>query len=62
MEEIPEAMLRRDHSNADSNAVAYSVDALPQGEIGGWVYCSQTGRIRVNSNTTDSKGVYYSTY
>jgi prepilin-type N-terminal cleavage/methylation domain-containing protein len=62
IEEIPEAKLRGTHPNPDSNALAYGDSSGPTGAFGGWLYCSDTGQIWVNSNQTDSRGIYYSTY
>ena len=64
---LPYATIRRTHAGDRSRAVALD-DAIagPGAAVGGWLFRSvrdaNWGRVWVNSNTTDSRRIFYSTY
>lgn len=61
IDEIPRARLRGGiRGNNDTNSVTYGT--TPQPPYGGWLYDSNTGRLRINHIEVDTRGIPYSSY
>ncbi|HAV43308.1 TPA: hypothetical protein DCX15_04760 [bacterium] len=60
--QLPRAQLRRRSGATNLDSYTAVLGDVPVTNTGGWLYNSNTGRVFVNSNTVDTKGIVYSTY